>query len=33
VESNYELPALGVWGNRDRTAGSLRSAFNFEEED
>jgi phospholipase C len=30
VESNYDLPKLGVWGNRDVNAGSLASAFNFE---
>jgi len=29
VEWNHKLPALGVWGNRDVNAGSLRSAFIF----
>ncbi len=29
VESNYNLPALGVWGDRDTQAGSLNNAFNF----
>lgn len=29
VEWNHRLPALGVWGNRDRTAGSLTNAFRF----
>jgi len=32
VEWNHRLPALGVWGNRDRTAGSLNSAFRFGEQ-
>ena len=30
VEWNHRLPALGVWGNRDLTAGNLKRAFNFE---
>jgi phospholipase C len=29
VEWNHHLPALGVWGNRDVTAGNLTSAFVF----
>jgi len=29
VESNYHLPRLGVWGDRDVTAGDLRGAFDF----
>jgi phospholipase C len=29
VEWNHRLPALGVWGNRDVTAGSLAGAFIF----
>lgn len=29
VEWNYGLPALGVWGDRDVNAGSLRGAFDF----
>jgi phospholipase C len=29
VEWNHDLPPLGVWGNRDETAGSLKSAFTF----
>jgi hypothetical protein len=29
VEWNHRLPALGVWGNRDVTAGSLNRAFVF----
>jgi phospholipase C len=29
VEWNHRLPALGVWGNRDMSAGSLRGAFIF----
>jgi phospholipase C len=29
VEWNHRLPALGVWGNRDVTAGSLTRAFRF----
>ncbi len=29
VEWNYDLPALGVWDNRDSSAGSLRGAFDF----
>ncbi|HEX6487764.1 MAG TPA: alkaline phosphatase family protein [Candidatus Dormibacteraeota bacterium] len=29
VEWNYGLPALGVWGDRDTDAGSLRGAFDF----
>ncbi|HSS93633.1 MAG TPA: alkaline phosphatase family protein [Candidatus Dormibacteraeota bacterium] len=33
VEWNHRLPALGVWGNRDVTAGSLVNAFRFGEED
>jgi phospholipase C len=31
VEWNHKLPALGVWGNRDVTAGSLNHAFAFGE--
>ncbi len=31
VEWNHRLPALGVWGNRDLTAGSLLTAFQFED--
>ncbi len=31
VEWNHRLPALGVWGDRDLTAGSLLSAFHFGE--
>ena len=30
VESIHGLPPLGVWGNRDRSAGSLLTAFNFQ---
>lgn len=33
VEWNYHLPALGVWGNRDTNAGSLRNAFVFGSDD
>jgi phospholipase C len=33
VEWNHRLPALGVWGNRDRTAGSLNSAFRFDDQE
>lgn len=33
VESNYHLPPLGVWGNRDVNAGDLRGAFDFSAED
>jgi hypothetical protein len=29
VESTYQLPPLGVWGNRDQNAGDLRGAFDF----
>ena len=29
VEWDYGLPALGVWGDRDVNAGSLRGAFDF----
>ena len=29
VEWNHRLPALGVWGDRDATAGNLASAFIF----
>jgi phospholipase C len=29
VEWNHRLPALGVWGNRDATAGNLAGAFVF----
>jgi len=29
VEWNHRLPALGVWGDRDMNAGSLRGAFIF----
>jgi phospholipase C len=29
VEWNHRLPALGVWGNRDTTAGALSGAFVF----
>lgn len=29
VEWNHRLPALGVWGDRDRRAVSLRGAFQF----
>jgi phospholipase C len=29
VEWNHRLPALGVWGNRDRNAGNLVNAFTF----
>lgn len=32
VEWNHRLPALGVWGDRDQTAGSLAGAFRFGEE-
>jgi hypothetical protein len=31
VESIHGLPPLGVWGNRDRAAGSLLTAFNFQD--
>jgi len=33
VESTYQLPPLGVWGNRDLNAGDLRGAFDFSSED
>jgi len=29
VEWNHRLPALGVWGDRDVTAGNLTGAFIF----
>jgi hypothetical protein len=32
VEWNHRLPALGVWGNRDVTAGNLAGAFRFGED-
>jgi hypothetical protein len=32
VEWNHRLPALGVWGNRDVTAGNLAGAFVFGED-
>ena len=32
VESNYHLPRLGVWGDRDVTAGDLRGAFDSSDE-
>jgi phospholipase C len=31
VEWNHRLPALGVWGNRDKNAGNLTRAFNFDD--
>jgi hypothetical protein len=31
VEWNHRLPALGVWGNRDKNAGNLTRAFDFED--
>ena len=32
MEWNHRLPALGVWGNRDVTAGNLAGAFVFGED-
>ena len=29
VETTYQLPPLGVWGDRDVNAGDLRGAFDF----